>query len=225
VVKSANEDPKFAELAASTACRYIEASSRLFEVTPMSRPVTPVIDAALQRHLRRALRDAVPTHADFALVCLAARQQIVYAATAHATAQGDRLLRALAKAHRIPRRDTSSTVARVVAHGRAITRNRIHPEDVPIPAPGGVGDLHRRLAPRAALVVPIQAGNRVVGALTLCYAASRRAYSPADLPAARALALRVAQILTPPDAHARVRTAARQPRQGTTVRRRMGPRD
>jgi GAF domain-containing protein len=192
----------------------------------MNRSVTPdPVDAALRRSLRRALRDAVPSRADFALVYLTAGRQILCAATAHATAHGDRLLRALARAYRIPRRDVSSTVARVVAHSRAIMRNGIQAEDLPLPARGGIDDLHRRLGPRAALVVPIYAGSRTVGALTLCYAASRRAYSPADLPAARALALRVAQILKPTDTNARVRPATRQPRQGTTVRRRVDPRD
>jgi GAF domain-containing protein len=81
-----------------------------------------------------------------------------------------------------------------------------------------VTELHRRLAPTSALVVPIVHDTRVLGALSLCYSHSGRAYAARHVAAAERLAARIARSLFPAppittllDPHAR----------GVQVRRRL----
>jgi GAF domain-containing protein len=177
--------------------------------------------AASLRPLARIARSAVPALADFCLVYLVVGTHIVCVAAAHTSRAGERLVRTLAQTYRIRRVDRSSTVAHVIASGRPALRTAILSDPT---ASGVIADLHRQLDPRSALVVPVVTGDRVAGAVSLCYAASGRTYSRADLPEASRLAARAAHILSP-TANVRLRTAARQPRQGPPLRRRVAPRD
>jgi len=158
-------------------------------------------------------------------VFVVAGRTIVGIASAHAKPDGNRLVRALQRVYRVRRADLQSTVAQVVRTGRPLIRTHILPESHPRPAPrGSVADLHRRLACRSALVVPIHVGPNVCGAVSLCYAVSGRTYVHADIPAGRRVALEIARAVAPADASygaLRLRAAAGDTRRGTTVRRRV----
>ena len=91
---------------------------------------------------------------------------------------------------------------------------------------GSVADLHRRLACRSALVLPIRVGNTVTGAVSLCYAGSGRTYAATDLADARRIAREIER--TPPpllNATSRLRAATGDARRHATVRRRVAPRN
>ena len=84
------------------------------------------IDADL---LRRLARGAIPALADFCLIYLATGSHIFCVASAHATSDGTRLVRALARAYHVRRTDRGSTVAEVVRLARPIhenLRNGVH---------------------------------------------------------------------------------------------------
>jgi GAF domain-containing protein len=143
-----------------------------------------------------------------------------------------RLLRALARAYRVRRSDRSSTVAAVIRTARPIVRTDIAIElgaDRSSPTDRDtIADLHRRLATRAALVVPVLGRSSVLGALTLCYSHSGRSYRARDVAAAMHLAARIARALTGgrgADATLRLRAAARDARQSPTLRRRVAARN
>lgn len=106
-------------------------------------------------------------------------------------------MRALMKVHRIRPDDRDSTVAQVVRTRRATLRREIHPEIPPHDSTSAVADLHRRLAPTSALVVPITHGSRILGALSLCYSHSRRTYAVRHVAAAERVASRIAGKLVP----------------------------
>jgi GAF domain-containing protein len=183
--------------------------------------------AASGRVLRRLARSAIPALADFCLIYYAAGSRIVCVASAHATREGSRALHALARAYRVRRGDRGSTIAAAIRTARPVLR-----ADIPLEPRATVTDavaaLHRRLAPRSAIAAPIVAGNKVLGAVTLCYSRSGRTYVAADIPAARRLAARIARALAAAgraDATLRLHAATGHARQGTTVRRRVAPRD
>jgi GAF domain-containing protein len=174
----------------------------------------------------------VPALADFSLFYLAQPSIIRCVASAHATPTGARLLRALSREYHLRRGDRDSTVAEVIRTARPIVRKDIAVE---LEASRSlhserdtVANLHRRLAARSALVVPVLGDRSVFGALTLCYSQSERSYSARDVHAAMRLAARIAGAMTGVrgvDATVRLRAAAGDPRQGTTLRRRMAPRN
>jgi GAF domain-containing protein len=175
--------------------------------------------------LLRVADGAVPRLADFCLIHLVSGRDIACAAAVHCTPDGQRIVRSLARLYRIRRGDRLSTVATVVATGRAAVRNVIQ-IDRASPRPDAVSQLHRQLDPRSVLVVPVLNNGRAVGAVSLGYAASGRAYSARDLPAGRELAARVAQALRfARDSDARLRPPISRPRQGTALRRRLAPRN
>jgi hypothetical protein len=94
-------------------------------------------------------------------------------------------------------------------------------------ARGGVADLHRRLACRSALVVPLIVGSQVLGAVSLCYAGSGRTFGPADLAAGQRVAREIARVVVPSDpvnATLPVRPATRDAGRRTTLRRRVAAR-
>src|SRR5499426_3027937 len=128
-------------------------------------------------------------------------QFIVSIASVHISPAGDRLLRALQRIYRIRRNDLQSTVAQVIRTGRPSLRRGIHYDGQPAPR-GSVADLHRRLACRSALVLPIHIGATVAGAVTLCYAGSGRTYAPGDLADAQRVARAIARTVLPPVPHA-----------------------
>jgi GAF domain-containing protein len=184
-------------------------------------------ESTTPRAMTRVIRAALPSLADFCLVFLAGGHDIACIGSAHTTPAGGRLVRALRRVYRVRRSDADSTVARVIRTGAPLLRREIRP-DLPVPASHApIADLHRRLATRSALVVPIRAGGKAIGAVSICYSHSGRSYQPGDLAAAEALAARVADILALREPHAstRLRAATRDPRQGTTVRRRVAARN
>jgi GAF domain-containing protein len=178
--------------------------------------------------LHRLLRGSIPALADFGGVFITLPASIVCIASAHATPEGTRVLRALMRTYRIRRDDRASTVAYVIRTSRAVLRTDIQQEPGRAERGDAIAELHRRLAPRSAVAVPIVVRGKVHGALSLCYAHSGRSYLPRDLRAVARLATQVANVLTNAsrtDGTLRLRPAAGHPRQGTTVRRRVGPRD
>jgi GAF domain-containing protein len=189
--------------------------------------MSPAAIAAARRAIERAARDAVPTLADFCLVHLVAGRVIRCVAGAHSTREGGRDVRAL-MSHRIRPDDRDSTVAQVVRTHRATLRREIYPDTHDRARARGLAELHRRLAPTSALVVPIVIDGAVLGALSLCYSHSGRSYAARHVASAERLASRIADILvagTPIDAPIGLRAAVRHAGQGTTVRRRVAARN
>ena len=143
-------------------------------------------------YLERVTRAVVPALADFCLVYVVDGEQLRCVASAHVTRAGDRLLRALNKVYKITRDDRESTVAQVVRLRRASLRAEIRPEhqtpDRQVTELARVFDLHRQLAARSALVVPIEGRSGVLGAVAFSYAQSGRQYKAADLPVAERVA-------------------------------------
>lgn len=175
--------------------------------------------------MARLARRSVPGCADFCLVHLVTRAAIVAVAGAHVTRDGDRLLRTLMRSYHIALDDPASGAASVVRTGRPLLRTAIQIDAAVVRrGDGRVVDLHRQLAPRSALVVPIPTPLGVVGALTLCYSESGRTYEAGDLASADRIAEQIARALLPaPPAVIAPAAAARHTRQGTTLRRRTAP--
>ncbi len=165
--------------------------------------------ASLKQHpqfLGQAIRACVPGLADFGLVYLVDHDALRCGASAHTTAAGARLLRTLNRIYKLRRNDRDSTVAQVVRIGRPALRKRIRREETPgDPSAAPVFELHRRLGAHSALVVPIHGRDRVLGALALAYAESKRQYSRDDVPVAEHIALQIGfaidrELLTTPRA-------------------------
>jgi GAF domain-containing protein len=148
-------------------------------------------------YLERLARAAVPAHADFCLVYLLDGEQFRCVASAHVTRAGNRLLRALNSVYKITRDDPESTVAQVVRLRRPSLRVEIKPEHQAPQSNGSkfarVFDLHRQLAVRSALVMPIEGRFGVLGAVAFSYARSGRQYTPADLANAEPIVRQIAQ--------------------------------
>jgi GAF domain-containing protein len=197
-----------------------------------NRSATPVLSATtIEPHrgaIQRLLRSALPTLADFCFVFLATGPTIVCIAGVHTTREGTRLARALCRVYRVRRSDRTSTVAQVIRTSAPIIRTDIHTDPPRLAHDDIVAHLHRQLAPRSALAVPISVRARVLGALSLCYSHSGRSYVARDIPAAADLATRIARLLTrdrAPDATLGLRAATGHARQGTTIRRRVAARN
>jgi len=140
-------------------------------------------DGHTQHIIERVAQRAVPGLADFCLIFLLDEGNLRCAATAHVTQEGERLLRTLSRIYRITRDDPVSTVARAVRTGRSQLRTEIAAEQGRFDhEQTRVFDIHRRLAARSAVVVPIRAAREILGALTLSYSESGRTYAPGDLP-------------------------------------------
>jgi len=184
-------------------------------------------DPAAHRSIQEIARRAVPALADFAMVFMVAGRSIVGIASTHISPAGVRLVRELQRSYRIRLDDLQSTVAHVIRTGRPSLRRSIQYDSLPARR-GSVADLHRRLACRSALVLPIRIGATVAGAVTLCYAGSGRTYAPADLAGARRVAREIARTVLLPVSHAvapRLRAAVGDARRQTTVRRRVAARN
>lgn len=138
--------------------------------------------------LQRVARVLIPHIGDFCLIFLARGRDLTCVASAHTTPDGERLLRRLNRIYRITRADPVSTVAYVVRTGRIKLRSEIASEQVSQFADLRIVALHQRLQVSSALVAPIGSAPAVRGALSLCYANSRRRYTSTDLPRARRLA-------------------------------------
>lgn len=92
-----------------------------------------------------------------------------------------------------PKPDDPSGIYAVIRTGNA-ELNEVIPEDLlaeHIPDPVMLG-LLRSLGLRSSMCVPLRTGDRIVGALTLVSAESRRRYGPRDLAFATSLAGRIA---------------------------------
>jgi GAF domain-containing protein len=132
--------------------------------------------------LEQIARRAVPGLADFCLIYLLQAGSLRCVAGAHVTREGERLLRALNRIYRITPDDPVSTVARAVRTGRSQLRTEIAMNQGRFAHEHArVVDIHRRLAVRSAIVVPICAGRQVLGALTLSYSESGRTYAAGDV--------------------------------------------
>ena len=147
-------------------------------------------------YLERVARAAVPTTADFCLVYLLEGEQLRCVASAHMTRAVNRLLRVLNRVYKITRDDPESTVAQVVRLRRPSLRVEIKPEHQAPHSNGAnlarVFDIHRQLAARSALVMPIEGRFGVLGAVAFGYARSGRQYTPSDLTRAEYIAHRIA---------------------------------
>jgi GAF domain-containing protein len=180
------------------------------------------------RAVERTAREAVPALADFCFVHVVGGGGITCVAGTHATREGRRTMRALMRLHRIRPDDRVSAVAQVVRTRRPLVRVGIRPDvDTKVRA-NSVGELHRRLDPRSALVVPIVYDDAVLGTLSLCYSESGRSYAARHLSRAKRLAARIAAALMPDrltNAARRLRPATRDARQGTASGRRLASRD
>ena len=182
-----------------------------------------------RRALDSLVRGALPTLADFCFVYVEAGRSISCIACGHVSSGGARLVRALTRSYAIRVSDPASAVAQVFRTGRPLLRTGIHLDRSGVDdTSGGVADLHRRLAARSALVVPIEISGKVRGALSLCYSQSGRSYGARELVAARRLASGIARALGVPrvrDGSFRLPAAARHPGQGTPIRRRVASRN
>jgi len=193
--------------------------------------LTPPGTATTRRSVQRIARECVPALADFCIVHLFAGTSMPCVAGAHTTSDGTRHIRALLRSHRVERNDPHSTVAHVVRTKRAMLRTGIQPETLQRRTSHDedeFAELHRLLAPRSALVVPIMGivsrTEAVLGVLTLCYSHSGRSYAPGDIPAARRRADQIARVLQPAGPAAdspRDGAPERAPGQRTLVRRRL----
>jgi GAF domain-containing protein len=184
-------------------------------------------DRAAHRSIQEIARRAVPALADFAMVFMVAGRSIVGIASAHISPGGNRLLRALQRIYRLRRDDLRSTVAQVIRTGRPSLRRYIQEDRQPARR-GTVADLHRRLACRSVLVLPIVIGHEVAGAVTLCYAGSGRTYAPADVAGAQRVAREIARTVLLPEPHAaasRLRATVGDARRHPTIRRRVAARN
>jgi len=184
-------------------------------------PIATGAARAARTTMEQIVRRAVPALADFAVVFVVDGVSIVGIASAHVSPGGQRLLRALRRVYRVGRDDLQSTVAQVVRMGRPSLRRDIQHEDHSRAPRGSVADLHRRLACRSALVLPIRVGETVTGAVSLCYAGSGRTYSASDLVCARHIAREMARAVGPPLPHAapRLRAATGDTRRHAANRR------
>jgi GAF domain-containing protein len=174
---------------------------------------------AAQRAVQRLTREAIPTLADFCLVYQLAGRVLRAIAAVHVTRQGSRDVRALMKAYRIGMADRVSTVAQVVRTQRPIVRTEIRSDPGKAKA-GSVANLHRRLATRSALVVPIVHDGAVLGAVSLCFSPSGRAYDGRSIATAERFARRIAKVLMPVEEGDAPRPLERAAREGRTVRQR-----
>jgi GAF domain-containing protein len=192
-----------------------------------STPSIATFDRVAHRSIQAIARRAVPALGDFAMVFMVAGRSINGIACAHISPAGNRILRALQRIYRIRRDDLRSTVAQVIRTGRPSLRRSIQDDEQPA-RPGSVADLHRRLACRSVLVLPIRVGHQVAGAVTLCYAGSGRTYARADLAGAQRVAREIARTVVPSMPHAaapRLRAPVGDARRRPTVRRRMAARN
>jgi hypothetical protein len=216
-----------------TSLASIILNSQLAEVAMDERigfsppPIAPAAARASRRTIGSIARRAVPALADFAIVFVVAGRHIVGIASAHTSPGGDRLLRALQRIYRVPVADLQSTVAQVIRTGQPSIRKAIRPENGEAGPRGSVGDIHRRLGSRSALVMPLQSGAEVFGALTLCYAQSGRVYSRADIPAARRIAREIARAVAGgfTNGASRLRAATGHTRTVAARRRRVAARN
>jgi GAF domain-containing protein len=172
--------------------------------------------------LQRLARAAVPRLADFCLIFLVEDGGVRCVGSAHATDEGDRLLRRLNRVYKITRNDPVSTVAHVLRTGQPKLRSEIRSEAVAPLADLRVFTLHRRLGVRSALVVPIGASPDVLGAISLSQAESGRHYTSQDVPIARRLADLTAGFLRERDRTANARPhAVLLPRRSIRLRARV----
>lgn len=192
-----------------------------------SIPIAAADGRATPGAMQEIARRCIPALADFAVVFMVTGRLISGIASAHTSTTGERLLRALRRVYRIRRDDLQSTVAQVVRTGYPLLRRSIQHEEHAARR-GSVSDLHRRLACRSALVLPIRVGTIVTGALSLCYSESGRTYALADLACARRVAREIANTVPPILPHAaapRLRAATGDTRRHAAIRRRVAPRN
>ena len=187
----------------------------------LTPPIRPPPAVPPERTIEQIARGAVPAIADFAMVFVVAGRSVVGIASAHVSPRGERLLRALRRVYRVRREDLHSTVAQVVRTGRPSLRRDILNDNRSRAPRGSVADLHRRLACRSALVLPIRVGETVTGAVSLCYAGSGRTYGASDLADARRIAREIARAVPSslPHAPPRLRAATGDTRRHAALRR------
>lgn len=145
--------------------------------------------------LQRLAHAAVPEFADFSLIFLLDRSGIRCVASAHATREGASLLRRLNRVYRITIDNPVSTVALALRTGRPQLRSEIALERYRSAAGPQVFALHQRLGCRSALVVPIGAAPRVLGAMSFCCSLSARRYAAQDIATGRRVAALVERFL------------------------------
>lgn len=166
--------------------------------------------------LKRLAQLAVPGLADFCFVFLVDGETVRCEAFAHVSDRGERLLRELNRIYRITANDPCSDVAQVLRSRRPVIRTDIQRETEPLRRSPRVLQLHRRLAARSALAVPIVAGDMLLGVLALCMSESGRRYTAREVPWFERLAAKVGRALSSA-------LAAQATPSGTARRRRTHP--
>jgi PAS domain S-box-containing protein len=96
---------------------------------------------------------------------------------------------------RPPDLSSASGIGRVITTGRTEVVPEITEEMIAAIDDPKVTDLVRELQLRSAMIVPLSARGRTLGAMTLVWAESGRAYSSADLALAETLAARIALVI------------------------------
>lgn len=181
---------------------------------------------AQQRVIDRAARRALPRLADFYLIHVVTPRTLRCVSAAHRAKQFAPDVRELMSARPIRRDDLASTVAGVVRSSKPALRVNIYQDDTDRVRRDKIARLHRKLATKSALVVPLISDGVVLGALSLCYSHSGRSHAPRHVPLAERLATRIAAVLMAAGhAASRLRATARHARQRGTIRRRLAARD
>lgn len=136
---------------------------------------------------------AVPALADCCALVLAGRgEELELVAVSHAEPELEQLTREMFARH-TPRRRDDHSAATAIRTGRPVTVFEVPPGALDAAARD---DEHRaalrRLAPHSLIVVPVAAGGRVLGSLTLMYSRPGYRYDEQDVLLAQALADRAA---------------------------------
>ena len=191
-------------------------------------PVHPLRLSALtsqRRVIARTARAAFPGLADYCLIHVATTPRTLRCIWAEDRATPFSVdMRAIVSARPIRCNDLTSTVAGVVRSGKPTLRRDIHHDEPKRPPARALA--FRRLAPKSALVVPLLDKGAVLGALSLCYSHSGRTHTRRHVPLAQRLAARIAGVLlAATHATRRLHTAARDARQGASLRQRLDTRN
>ncbi|HVY47594.1 MAG TPA: GAF domain-containing protein, partial [Minicystis sp.] len=183
------------------------ASARLAVLAHAGELLAPSLDVG--ETLASVTRAAVPSFADWACVDLLAGELLSRVAIAHAHAAMVALGHDLAR--RFPgRADAGYGAAQVIRSGEPLLVPRIPPEaiDAAVGDPAYAAAL-RALGVISAVIVPLEADGRVIGAASFCTTTETgRVYGPRDLELARELARRAGVALTNAALFSRERAAA-----------------
>jgi len=176
------------------ARRWAEEEASRFELLSEACGIlTSSLDAA--DTLERFVQHVVPRHADWVAVdTMTPRGEIDRAASAHADPEKQELMEELGEFP--PELLSDAPIARVLRTGRPVIVGEVTTQLLDRIARN---DEHRRileeLEPRSAMILPLVARQRMVGALTFVSTSRERRYHDEDLPLAVQLADRTAMAI------------------------------